>query len=452
MPLTPATCTTAPRLWRYQLVLLFATLPLFLYTLRQAIGPGRLRYLKQRLGFGFPVRSPANNTGADTGTDNNQPVWLHAASVGEVLAAGPLIRMLHRANPDIPLLITTMTPTGAQMTEQHFAAIATHCYLPIDWRGATHRFVKAMRPRCALIMETELWPNLYAACGQQGIKPVIVNGRISLRTLDTGHWIRQLYQATLQQVNVVLARSEQDADRFLALGADPDRVKVIGNIKFGIATRNTKSPGPLPSIPATLSLPRPFVLVASTHDDEELHIARRWLAAQSRDLLLVIAPRHPKRSGAIIKQLQTLSVPIAVRSRNENIGTDTAIYLADTLGELLAFYKEAELVIMGGSFVPVGGHNMLEPAMLGKAIIFGPHMHNFADEADGLLAQHAALQVNNYDELGRQLNRLLNDPAKRQALGERARLFMNQNSDIAERYLCEIAAACPAAGIRTGQP
>lgn len=415
--------------WRYQLALLLAGIPVLAYTLWQSIVLRQSRYLKQRLGFGFSVQA-------------NNPIWLHAASVGEVLAAEPLLKALRERHPQRTLIITTMTPTGADMVELRIIqtlAASTHCYLPFDWQSATERFMNTIKPCCALIMETELWPNLYHACTQHDIPIVIVNGRISHRTLNSRPWIKQLYHSTLQNVSAVLARSGADADAYLQLGAAPDRTKTIGNIKYGAAK-------PLTDIkPITLS--RPFILAASTHDKEELHIAQQWLQLRTTNTslqhLLVIAPRHPKRSAEIIKQLGTLNTTLAIRSKGDTITDDTAIYLADTLGELTGFMASAELIIMGGSFESIGGHNVLEPAMLGKVIIFGPHMHNFADEAAGLLEQKAAIQAQDYSDLLTFIPDLLNNSPKRLAYGERAQLFMQGNRDIVQRYVHEIETHCP---------
>ncbi len=408
-------------IWRYQLVLWIAAIPIVGYTVWQAIRHRQWRYLKQRLGFGYSV--PAH-----TG------LWLHAASVGEVLAAEPLVKALHQKFPEMSIVVSTVTPTGAQMVQQRLGEQACHVYLPIDWSSAVRRFVDSIQMRCALIMETELWPNLYQACARTAIPLIIVNARISAKTLNTHGWIRQLYRSTLQHVTAILARSPADADGFIELGAAPTTVSIIGNIKFSAAK-------PVTDI-KPITLGRPFVLAASTHDDEELQLASMWLAIAKSDELLVIAPRHPNRSGNIIKQLKSLSVNFAVRSRDEPVQADTRIYLADTLGELTGFMASAELVVMGGSFVPVGGHNILEPAMLGKAILFGPQMHNFKDETAGLLEQRAVVQVNDYEQLAEQITNLLQDHARRQTLQDRARQFMQSNSNVLQHYLAAIKHHC----------
>jgi 3-deoxy-D-manno-octulosonic-acid transferase len=365
-------------------------------------------------------------------------LWIHAASVGESLALVKLVKTISTQHPDLRILFTTMTPTGAQMVKQQLGGKVTHCYLPFDWRGASRRFIKTFQPRCALIMETELWPNLYTACAEANIDIVIINGRLSDRTLNARPWIKQLYARSLSLVKIVLARSQRDADAFASLGMAPEKIKVVGNIKFSSARALT-------DIQST-DLARPYVLLASTHADEEYQVARLWLDLPITDTesnpLLVIAPRHPKRSASIQKQLKQLNCKLAVRSRNDRIEEDTTIYLADTLGELANFMASADLIIMGGSFIPKGGQNILEPAMLGKPIIFGPYMHNFIDEAEGLLTQQAAIQADDYRQLLTILPMLLADPAKRTAYGDKARLFMRSQENVLAHYIDEINRLC----------
>lgn len=404
--------------WLYRAVLGALALPIVLITLWQAFKAGGARYFLQRCGYRYPACGAA-------------PLWLHAASVGEVMAALPLIEALRLKYPRLPLVISTFTATGAQVARSQLPKDIEHVFLPIDWRGAVTRFVRHLRPRCALIMETELWPNLYAACNQQGIPLLIVNGRLSARTSRTRGGVRRLYAATLRRVDAVLARSAQDRAAFIRMGALPEHVRVIGNIKFAPASAH-HHPAPAP-------LARPYVLAASTHADEERRIATLWCDLDTAGRLLVIAPRHPRRRDEILKALSPLHMSIAVRSANAPVTDATRIYLADTLGELQNFMAHAELVFMGGSLVAVGGHNILEPARVGKPIVFGPHMHNFTYEAQIFLAARAAIQVHSDAELAQVLKRLLNAPQERRALGEHARQLMEQAQDIVPHYVQEIS-------------
>lgn len=411
-------------LLRYRLLTWLLSPVILLFNCWQAIRAGELRLFYQRLGLCLPRRT-------------DKPLWLHAASVGELIAAQPLITRLRSAYPQIPIIITTATATGARLARTRLPAEIKHYYLPMDWPGAVQRFLRSMQPRAVLIMETELWPNLFAAIAQKNTPLLIVNGRLSQRTTHAGPWVKQLLRLSLQGVSAVLARSPEDAENYISLGAPADRVQTIGNIKFATSEADTHIE------PAELG--RPFVLAASTREDEEFQIASLWLSenlhgASSR--LLVIAPRHPSRRDAILKQLKSLSTRIAVRSHNDSVTPDTEIYLADTLGELQSFMAGAEIVFMGGSLVARGGHNILEPARLGKPILFGPYMDNFAAESTLLLEEKAAQQVRDRQQLGEYLHEWLTHPEAALETGQRAKALLARQSDILPRYLRAISEAC----------
>ena len=407
------------RLRRYNLLLRLLGLPIIGYTLWQALREREPRYLRERLGFSRPGKE-------------GRPIWLHAASVGEVNAALPLLETLARHHPDTPLLLTTTTPSGARTAKAKLPASVRHVYFPIDWRGAVGRFLRRQRPRCALLMETELWPNLYSRCGAGNIPLLIVNGRLSTRTRRARPWLRRLYALCLQQVSAVLTRSEQDRIGFLSLGAAKERCETIGNIKFSAAP---PSEGIEP-----IDLMRPYVLAASTRDGEEKLVLQAWKASGKRPELLVIVPRHPKRLAQILADLQ--GERISVRSRGEAITDTTSIYIADTFGELPGFIAGAELIYMGGSLVPKGGQNLLEAAALGKAPLFGPHMDNFLCESELLLSQGGALQVDEVSQLSLEFRRLLGDEALRREMGEKARMLVDERRDMAERYREAIGRHC----------
>lgn len=398
---------------RQYLLLLALLLPVLLgYTLWQGWRAGCAGYLRGRLG------------GGTCGT--GKVIWLHAASVGEVNAALPLLERLLTLGP---LLVTTTTPSGAARARQLLGERVQHALLPLDYPFAVRRFLKCWQPRCALIMETELWPNLYRHCAQQAIPLLIINGRLSRRTLGAGAWLRALYRDTLQHTRIVLARSETDAKGFRELGAP--HCEVIGNIKFAAA--------PSAAQLQPLSLPRPFVLAASTRDGEEALLLQAWQTLRDQDLalpLLVIAPRHPQRRETILRALSGETV--ALRSRGEPITPQTTIYLADTFGELANLMLTAELVFVGGSLVNKGGQNLLEPAALGKAILFGPHMENFRDEAETLLNAGAAIQVETPSALAEALAALLREPERSRQLGKNAQQEIEQRRDMADRYLVAI--------------
>ena len=401
-------------------LLMWLMAPLVLaHSWRHGRREGEGGYLRRRLGHGKLGQSEA--------------IWLHAASMGEVNAALPLLEAMSRAWPDRPLLLTTTTASGARIARQKLPAGIQHDFLPLDYSGAVARFLDRHRPRCALILETELWPLLYRACAARQIPLLIVNGRLSSRTLRAGGWLRRLYRTTLAHTHVVLARSETDASAFSALGAE--RVEVIGNIKFAAAPR-TEAITPL-------ALGRPYVLAASTREGEEALLLGAWQQLRTAGValpLLVIAPRHPQRRELILRDLA--GEVITVRSRGEAVQADTGVYLADTFGELPALMAGAEWVFMGGSLVDKGGQNLLEPAALGKAVVFGPHMENFRDEARILLEADAAIQLSNPEELTSTLAGLIKDPQRCAAIGQRAQQAVDARREMAERYLAAIKLYC----------
>jgi len=396
---------------RYNWLLRLLAAPIALYTLWQALRERETVYLWQRLGL---YRKPLRR----------RVVWLHAASVGEVNAVLPLIKQLQQHQPEQPLLLTTTTPSGARAAHSKLPAGVEHAYFPIDWRYGVRRFLAAYRPRCALIMETELWPNLYCECAQREIPLLLINGRLSARTSKVRPWLRRLYSLCLQQVTAVLARSEQDRASFITLGAPRERCEVIGNIKFSSAPRTERI--------TPTELGRPYVLAASTRNGEEALIMDAWRQANAGGYLLVIAPRHPKRREQILATLK--DVEVAVRSRGDALTAKTSVYLADTFGELPGLIAGAELVFIGGSLVNKGGQNILEAAALGRAPLFGPHMENFRTESQTLLDGGGAIQVANSSELASNIESLLADEPLRQQMGEKARLLVDERRDMAARY------------------
>ncbi len=408
-------------LWRYRLLLRLFSPLILIFNAWQAFRAGELRLFQQRLGVNLPHR-------------NDAPLWLHAASVGELIAAQPLIMSLKQRFPHIPIVVTTITPTGAQLAQQRLPSDVQHFYLPMDWPGATARFLRAVKPRAALIMETELWPNLFINIAQHHIPLIIVNGRLSARSRDTAGWIKRLYAITLKNVTVILARSTDDAEAYIQLGASAEKVRTLGNIKFASTHTRTAQ---------AIDLGRPYVLAASTHDDEEKQVALLWqqmgqqTEQETQGRLLVIAPRHPKRLSSIVSQLTAIFTKeqIAVRSRNDTITADTQIYLADTLGELEGFMAGADCVFMGGSLIPHGGQNILEPARLGKPIVFGPHMSNFTEETQLLLQANGAKQVTDSQALRETLTHWLKHPEVASDFGKNAAQLLSAQDTVLDDYL-----------------
>ncbi len=394
----------------YRLASLALALPFAGYTGVRAARDGGWCYLRERLGWA-PQR-------------DDDPLWVHCASVGEVIAALPLVREL-AAHGHGPLLLTTNTPTGRHVAEQRAPSGVDCAYLPLDRPGPVRRFLGRARPRAGIILETELWPWLFTAAYRRGIALALVNARLSSRTLHAPRWLRIAFEQCVQRTAAILARSAEDAEGFRDLGAPRERVRVIGNIKFA---------APVAAAHARLDLGRPFVLAASTHDDEERQLAAAWTRDGASRILLVIAPRHPDRGKSIADGLQELGLAVARRSLGEPVSDDTDVYLADTLGELPALIAGAELVIMGGSLIARGGQNVLEPARAARAILAGPHMGNFREETAALVAAGGLRQGADAVEVTAAARELLADPAKCRAMGERAASVLDAGADMATRY------------------
>lgn len=404
-------------MFRYRLLLLLLSPLLVGYSGWQASRHRSLTFLLQRLGLAIPTIPPA-------------ALWFHAASVGEVNAVLPLVASLRAHHPGLPLLLTTNTPTGGETARRRLPEGVVHAQLPIDWGWAVGRFIRRTNPKAVVIVETEIWPNLYRRLGRAGVPLLIINGRLSKRTLGAPRWLLNLYRQVIHHCTALLVRSDHDRDGFIALGADPARVAVVGNIKFSAAPSGE---GITP-----FAAGRPYVLAASTRDGEERRFIEAWLQVPERPLL-IIAPRHPQRLAAIERDLTPFGLTTAVRSRGEAITALTQLYLADSLGELPQLMLGAELVFMGGSLVPTGGQNLLEPAALGKATITGPMCQSFADEARLLRDSGALLQVADSEGLASGMTDLLANPERRRAMGERAQGVVDQRRDMVERYRKMIA-------------
>jgi 3-deoxy-D-manno-octulosonic-acid transferase len=377
----------------------------------------------QRFGFGPRSSRPA--------------IWVHAVSVGEVQAAASLVLALRRRYPDVPLVVTTVTPTGAQRARALFGDAVQVRYIPYDLPGSVRRFFNRVRPRVAVILETELWPNLYHFCGQRKVPLVLASARISPRSVGRYRLLASLFRETLSHGIVIAAQGEGDAERFRSIGANPARTHVTGNIKFdlalpddiraqGAALRERYAPGE-----------RLVWVAGSTHDGEEaaMILVQRRLRAAGLDVLLVLVPRHPGRFQDVAALLRQAGVPFVRRSTDEPVRADTEVLLVDTLGELVAFYAAADLAFVGGSLVPVGGHNLLEPAALALATLSGPQVFNAQDIA-GLLVDEGAVElVADADALGEAVLRLLSDPAERRRRGEAGLRVVERNRGALERLL-----------------
>ncbi|WP_426701064.1 lipid IV(A) 3-deoxy-D-manno-octulosonic acid transferase [Rhodanobacter sp. Col0626] len=363
-------------------------------------------------------------------------LWVHAVSVGEVNAAEPLIKALKRDYPNAPLVITTVTPTGTARVHQLFGDSVFHVYLPYDLPNAVGRFLKKVRPRLALIVETEIWPNLYFACRHRGIPLMIVNARLSKRSLRGYAPLRGLLRSALRCVRLIAAQSRTDAARYRLLGADSQQILVTGNMKFdmpipdgavavGAAMREHWGPR------------RPVWMAASTHEGEEVAALEAHLQVLKRlpDALLLLAPRHPERFRVVEHAVRSLGFAVATRSIDEVPSLSHQVFVIDAMGQLMPFFAASEVAFIGGSLVPIGGHNVLEPAALSVPVLVGPHTFNFEEITRSLIQQGGAERVADVERLGPDVLQLLLDRARRERMGHAAQQVFERERGAVQRIM-----------------
>jgi 3-deoxy-D-manno-octulosonic-acid transferase len=338
--------------------------------------------------------------------------WVHAVSVGEAIAAAPLVEGLHRAYPELPLVVSTVTETGARVVRERYAGIATHRYFPLDLPAPVRRVIDGINPAFFICMETELWPNMLRALAARGVPAMIANGRLSDRSYRRYRLVRGAMRSVLADVRVFAMQSGEDARRVIALGAEPERVVVTGNLK------NEAAPDPAGATDIwrrllALRPGQPVWIAGSTHrgEDEAVLEAHAQALAEWPALTLVIAPRHPQRVAEVQALVGARGWTAVRRSQLPGQRPARAVIVLDTVGELAQLYSVADVVFVGGSMVDAGGHNMLEPVLRGKPVLFGPHTQNFRESAALLVASGAAAVVLDGAALGRELRRLLADPA-----------------------------------------
>ncbi|MCS3904452.1 3-deoxy-D-manno-octulosonic-acid transferase [Methylohalomonas lacus] len=379
--------------------------------------PGyRQRWLER---FGFIPAQPGTPT-----------IWLHAASVGEVQAAAPLVDRLQNQYADYRLVITTMTPTGARAARQRFGGSVTHFYLPYDLPFMVRRFIHQLQPSIVLVMEMELWPNLFRACRRAGIPLVLINARMSARSAAGYARVPGLARATLNDVSLVAAQSQADAERLIKLGARPASTVVSGNLKFDIRQPHSITEQ-AQVLRRTLSVNRPVWIAASTHEGEEKILLDAFEAVLERypDCLLMLAPRHPERFDRVADLCRRRGFSIVRRQQEAAaVSAATRIYLVDSLGELPVCYAASDIAFVGGSLVNIGGHNMLEPASLAVPVLTGPYHFNFTEITSVLTGQGAAWVVNDSDELAAKVLDLLADANLRYQAGQNARRIVEDNA------------------------
>ncbi len=377
------------------------------------------RHFPQRFGRRLPTPPAA-------------PVLIHCASVGELRMGLALARAWHKKHPQQHILFTTATAASGRLYEQEAPPNTSHCYLPLDYPSLCKKFLDRVRPRCALIIETEIWLNLYRECGARHIPLLIVNARLSQKTLRCRRLIRGYLRRSLRDVTAILARNERDRAAYASLCAT-EKAETVGNLKYAPPVLSKA----LPNL-----IGRPYCLAASTHDNEESLAAQAWRRASTNGLLLVIAPRHIERSAKIARTLRRAGLRVALHSQAGGQTQDVDVCLYDSIGQLDALMKHARLVFLGGSLVGKGGHNLLEAARLGAPQVTGPHLDNVQEEARDLAEKDALLIVNDADELSAVFATAAKVETAYAEAAANALAHVAQQSDIAARYAERIDALC----------
>lgn len=369
-------------------------------------------------------------------------IWVHSVSVGETLAAVPMIKALQLKYPDYQIYVTTTTPTGSERVIAAFGDTVSHSYLPYDLPWFMRRFVRQIKPKVAIVMETELWPNMVAACHSQSIPVVIANARLSERSASGYQRFRALTSGMLRQLTLIAAQNTADADRFAQLGVPRHHIQVTGNIKFDLAVESVVHREGADFRNNWRAESRPVWLAASTHDGEDLPLlnAHQLLLKSHPSALLVIVPRHPERFDQVFALAASLgfSVHKHSESKQEVLVDEASVIIGDTMGELLSIIAGSDVVFMGGTLVEVGGHNYIEPAALAKPILSGPSRYNFEDISNQLLDIGALQIAEQPEDIAGSVRQLIVSEAEMKRRGENARLLADQNRGALARLLTSL--------------
>lgn len=390
---------------------------------------------------GLRNRSYFNRIGERFGFSRIGPapggVWIHAVSVGEVNAAAPLVNEIIKYWPDKAITITTMTTTGSDRVLKIFGTSVSHCYLPYDYPGAVRRFVRKISPGIGLVMETEIWPNLIDCCHRRRIPLIYTNVRLSEKSWHGYNRFRSLFSKTLKQVSRFAVQSEPDASRLVRLGAEQEKISITGSLKFDIDLPQSISEAG-EAVRRQLGWNRPVLIAASTHEGEEtalIEIFQR-IKTELQDVLLILVPRHPERFALAYKLCKKAGLTAVQRSTMPaELSNNIDVLVVDTMGELPMFIAASDVTFMGGSLVPIGGHNLLEPAALCRPVVFGPHMFNFSEISEMFLQHGAGIQVDNSDELAEVCERLLSDAGMRDQYGTQGEKLVHQNKGALEKVI-----------------
>ena len=427
-------------MWRlfYNVVLLVLS-PLIVAVLlsKPRCRPGLL----QRLGLqeGPTGQSASHNIPP---TPTPPVIWIHAVSLGEVVAVTPLVNELHRRHPTYRLVVSTVTETGREAVEQRLAGVAEHCYAPLDFPWVVSRFIERLQPCLYLFVETELWPNLLWYLRRQGVPTILVNGRLSTRSFARQQWapVRSFYRTMLHTLSLCLMQSDRDVDRIVALGAEASRVRRTGNIKFDQPIPLIAEGGVTRAYLGLHDTERLFVS-GSTHPGEEEILVEcyRALVARCPSAVLLIAPRHIERAESVEAMIRARGLAVQRRSTMGQVGvlrsTGPRVLVLDSRGELAAIYREAVVAFVGGTLVPIGGHNLLEPAQWAKPVLFGLYTDHCAEIADLLIQAGGGRRVLHAEDLTQQVIALFSNDEERERMGRSARQVVEQNQGALQRTL-----------------
>jgi len=410
-------------------LLLLAYLPVFVLRRRREAPPrGDLAQRRGWLEPGLPAEPRC---------------WIHAVSVGEAAAAVPLVEGIQRRWPHLSVVLSTVTATGARVVQSELGPVATHRYFPLDLPRPVRRALDAVRPRFFIGLETELWPNFLRALAARGVPAMIANGRISDRSFRRYRLVRPFVARMLGGVSVFAMQSREDARRIIELGAPPGRVIVTGNLKADLRV-DRGDDGRDWQEWLGRDRGRPLWIAGSTHRGEDEIVLDAFARARARspDLLLLLAPRHPERADEVERLVRSRGLSVTRRSGLVRGADAGAVILLDTVGELAGLYRWADVVFVGGSLVPSGGHNMLEPAQRHKPVLFGPHTENFRESAELLLGAGGARVVGDAQDLAREVLRLLEEPERAREMGDAAfaavaerQGALDETLALVERYL-----------------
>ncbi|MDP6415044.1 MAG: lipid IV(A) 3-deoxy-D-manno-octulosonic acid transferase [Gammaproteobacteria bacterium] len=378
---------------------------------------------RQRIGERF-----ANSRLPASFDPSRQTIWIHAVSVGESIAAAPFIRELQLRFPDSQILVTTMTPTGSDRVTAIFGDRVYHCYLPYDLPGALNRFVRRINPGMLILMETELWPNLIHVCSKQNVKLILANARLSEKSARGYSRFPGLTRSMLLKIDYIAAQAQADFERFAELGADSHKMEITGSLKFNVNIEQEKALSDSVLVEIKES-GRTVIIAASTRDGEEskvLHAFRRVLDYQPHVLLLLV-PRHPERFDSVANLCTQSGFTLSRRSKHQTVDSSTQVYLGDSMGEMLSYYRLANIAFVGGSLVDTGCQNVLEPAALSLPVVVGPSQYNFATICAQLEAAGGLHTVSDENELADYLVALISDPVRQQQSGAAGRALVETN-------------------------